>query len=64
MMYKVKPGKLGTLNIHYCSINTSRFINLYQQLVLTMHILQVQFVQDHCLISVLNALTLLADFIC
>ena len=29
-----------------------------------MHILQVQFVQDHCLISVLNALTLLADFIC
>ena len=50
--------------IHYCSINKSRLINLYQQLVLTMHTLQVQFVQDHCLISVLNALTLLADFIC
>ena len=50
--------------IHYCSINKSVFIDLYQQLVLTMHILQVQFVHDHCLISVLNALKLLADFIC
>ena len=29
--------------IHYCGINKNRFINLYQQLVLTMHILQVQF---------------------